>query len=86
MITAYHKTAIVIDYADTNRFTTAIVVLDITGTENGNSPNVVDFYLNPKDRGPEGILFIPAEKSPNGEPLLVVGYEYSKTLAVYSVK
>ncbi|WP_290764156.1 choice-of-anchor I family protein [Fibrobacter sp. UBA4297] len=64
----------------------AIVVLDITGTENGNSPNVVDFYLNPKDRGPEGILFIPAEKSPNGEPLLVVGYEYSKTLAVYSVK
>ena len=64
----------------------AIAVFDITGIENGNTPKIVDFYLNPKDRGPEGILFIPAEKSPNGEPLLVVGYEYSKTLAVYTVR
>ena len=63
-----------------------IAVFDITGIEKGNAPKIVDFYLNPKDRGPEGILFIPAEKSPNGEPLLVVGYEYSKTLVVYTVK
>ena len=66
--------------------TSAVAVFDITGVEKGNAPKIVDFYLNPKDRGPEGILFIPAEKSPNGEPLLVVGYEYSKTLAVYAVK
>jgi len=66
--------------------TSGIAVFDITGVENGNTPKIVDYYLDPKDRGPEGILFIPAEKSPNGEPLLVVGYEYSKTLAVYSVK
>ena len=63
-----------------------VAVLDIAGVENGNTPKIVDYYLNPKDRGPEGILFIPAEKSPNGEPLLIVGFEYSKTLAVYSVK
>ncbi len=66
--------------------TSGVAVLDISGIENGNTPKIVDLYLDPKDRGPEGILFIPAEKSPNGEPLLVVGYEYSKTLAVYSVK
>ena len=64
----------------------AIAVIDITGIENGSTPKIVDFYLNPKDRGPEGILFIPAEKSPNKKPLLVVGYEYSKTLAIYTVK
>jgi hypothetical protein len=63
-----------------------VAVFDIAGVENGNTPKIVDYYLNPKDRGPEGILFIPAEKSPNGEPLLIVGFEYSKTLAVYSVK
>ena len=66
--------------------TSGIAVFDITGIENGSNPNIVDYYLDPNDRGPEGILFIPAEKSPNGEPLLVVGYEYSKTLAVYAVK
>ena len=66
--------------------TSAVAVFDITGVEKGNAPKIVDFYLNPKDRGPEGILFIPAEKSPNGESLLIVGYEYSKTLAVYTVK
>ena len=66
--------------------TSGVAVFDITGIENGSAPKIVGFYMDPKDRGPEGILFIPAEKSPNGEPLLVVGYEYSKTLAVYSVK
>jgi hypothetical protein len=66
--------------------TSGVAVFDITGIESGNAPKLEDFYLDPKDRGPEGILFIPAEKSPNGEPLLVVGYEYSKTLAVYAVK
>ena len=66
--------------------TSGVAVFDLTDVENGKAPKIVDYYLDPKDRGPEGILFIPAAKSPNGEPLLVVGYEYSKTLAVYAVK
>ena len=66
--------------------TSGVAVFDITGIENGSAPKIVDYYLDPKDRGPEGVLFIPAEKSPNGQPLLIVGYEYSKTLAVYTVK
>ena len=34
------------------------------------------------DRGPEGLAFVPAAKSPNGKPLLLVGNEVSGTTAV----
>lgn len=68
--------------------TSGIAVFDITdfGKTSNPSPRLVDYYLDPSDRGPEGVLFIPAEKSPNGTALLVVGYEYSKTLTIYTVK
>lgn len=50
------------------------------------SPHLANYQAKAKDRGPEGILFIPAEESPlSGEPLLVVGYEYSKSLVVYRI-
>lgn len=44
-------------------------------------------YFNPRtaatgDRGPEGVLFIPAAQSPNGKPLLVLGHEVSGTTTV----
>lgn len=61
-----------------------IAVFDIT---NVSAPKLVDYYLDPADRGPEGMLFIDAEKSPiPGQPILVVSYEYSKTLVVYTIK
>lgn len=69
--------------------TSGIAVFDVTevGKSKKPSPKLVDLYLNPKDRGPEGLLFIPADKSPlPGKALLVVGYEYSKTLTVYQIK
>lgn len=54
--------------------------------KNPEKPQLVNIFSNAKDRGPEGILFIPAEESPlSGEPLLVVGYEYSKSLIVYRI-
>jgi hypothetical protein len=37
------------------------------------------------DVSPEGMLFIPARKSPNGKPLLVVSYEVSGTIAVFDI-
>jgi len=64
--------------------TSGIAVFDMTEPE---SPKLVDYYLDPLDRGPEGVLFISAENSPiSGQALLVVGYEYSKTLTIYTVK
>jgi hypothetical protein len=47
-------------------------------------------YLNTRtgttgDLGPEGLVFIPAAGSPNGQPLLVVGNEISGTTAIFQV-
>lgn len=60
-----------------------IAVFDLTDVDH---PKIVDYYMDPRDRGPEGLLFIPAEKSPIPKTaLLIVCYEYSKTLTVYKV-
>lgn len=37
------------------------------------------------DRGPEGVLFVPAAKSPNGKPLVILGHEVSGTTAVLQI-
>src|SRR5690554_459319 len=37
------------------------------------------------DLGPEGLVFVSAEDSPSGKPLLIVGYEVSGTTAVYEI-
>lgn len=51
----------------------------------------VDLEANPEllaqagDLGPEGLVFVAAGDSPNGEPLLIVGNEVSGTTAIYQV-
>ena len=71
-----------------------VLVYDITDPQ---APTRVD-YLNPRedwttedpatvlanvgDLGPEGLAFIPAEQSPSGDPLLLVGNEVSGTTSV----
>ncbi|MBS7391945.1 MAG: alkaline phosphatase, partial [Fibrobacter sp.] len=54
--------------------------------KNPKKPQILDYFTSSTDRGPEGVLFIPAENSPEkGVPFLVVGYEYSTTLSIYRV-
>jgi hypothetical protein len=65
-----------------------VMVYDVT---NPNSPTYVT-YINTRigasggDRGPEGIIFIPAKRSPNKRPLVIVGNESSGTTAVFQVE
>ena len=36
------------------------------------------------DISPEGLKFVPASKSPNSKALLIVGYEFSGSMAVFT--
>ncbi len=38
------------------------------------------------DLGPEGLEFVPAARSPNGKPLLIVGNEVSGTTTIYAIR
>jgi len=51
------------------------------------SLKLVDYFLDPADRGPEGMLFIDEKNSPlEGRAILIVSYEYSKSLVIYTFK
>lgn len=60
-----------------------VMTFDVT---NPAAPSFVQ-YINtwPVDRGPEGLIFIPAVDSPNGYPLLVVSNEISNTVSVFII-
>jgi DNA-binding beta-propeller fold protein YncE len=67
-----------------------IAAYDITDPE---APVFMDYVNNrdfgtPEagDLGPEGVLFIPADQSPNRRPLLVVTSEISNTVTTYSLE
>ncbi|MCB0648724.1 MAG: esterase-like activity of phytase family protein [Saprospiraceae bacterium] len=68
----------------------AIVVYDITDPFN---PKFITYYSNRSypssgtigDIGPEIIKFVPADKSPNGNDLIIVGYEVSGSMAIIQV-
>ncbi len=71
-----------------------IMVYDVT---NASSPHVVQ-YINTRDfsadaeagtagdLAPEGLTFVPASDSPTGQPLLIVGYEVSGSVAIFSIE
>lgn len=74
-----------------------IMVYDVTVP---NKPSFVDYFNSRSDwstedvetvlgtagdLGPEGLKFVPASKSPNGLPLLIVGNEVSGTTSIYDL-
>ncbi len=64
-----------------------IMVYDVTQPR---APQFVH-YTNSRngmdgDRGPEGVLVIPAQDSPDGTPWLVVGHETSGTTVIYRIQ
>ncbi|MBN2816589.1 MAG: choice-of-anchor I family protein [Campylobacterales bacterium] len=63
----------------------AILMYDIS---NPYSPTFVEYLVthDKNDVSPEGMVFIPASKSPNGKNLLVVSYEVSGSTAIYEIK
>lgn len=71
----------------------ALVFLDIT---NPAKPKVIKWeQLLPivesdakvaNKFSPEGIVFIPAEKSPNGAPLVITSYEMSGTISIHQIQ
>ncbi|MEI2414702.1 choice-of-anchor I family protein [Orrella sp. JC864] len=75
-----------------------IMVYDVTDPQ---APVFVDYYnsrvdwstrdtasvaATAGDLGPEGLKFVPASQSPNGQALLIVGNEVSGTTAIYNVE
>lgn len=60
-----------------------IMVYDMSDPAN---PAFVEYLRSDLDISPEGLLFIPAEASPHGRPLLVVTNEVSGTVTIYQIE
>lgn len=93
-ITTYSHNEQVFAYIGLERFG-GVMVYEVTDPE---APVFVsyqldrNFQIDPEDDlegagdlGPEGLLVIPAEDSPSGQPLLVVASEVSGTVTIYSI-
>ncbi|MEO1591297.1 MAG: choice-of-anchor I family protein, partial [Cyanobacteria bacterium J06632_22] len=57
-----------------------VLIYDLSTPTN---PEFVQYARSDEDIAPEGLVFIPAEDSPNGQPLLAIANEESATVAVY---
>ena len=61
-----------------------VVAYDLSDKAGGASVAALA-HNRPVDRGPEGIVFVPAAESPNGMPLLLVTNETTSTVGVWQV-
>ncbi len=58
-----------------------VLVYDLA---NPRQPEFVQYFRSDEDIASEGLTFISAENSPNGQPLLAVANEFSNTIALYT--
>lgn len=59
-----------------------VMIIDL---DDPSAPQIVDWRFDPEHISPEGMAFVPANESPNGQPLLLVAHELSGTVVVYAV-
>ncbi len=59
-----------------------IVVYDLS---NPAQPRFVQYINTPEDMGVEGLIFVGAENSPTGKPLVIATAEVSRTVSVFEV-
>ncbi|MDJ0694604.1 esterase-like activity of phytase family protein [Mastigocoleus sp. MO_188.B34] len=60
-----------------------VLVYDLS---NPTAPKFVQYVRTEGDIAPEGLKFIPASESPNGNPVLAVANEESKTTTLYDIE
>jgi hypothetical protein len=60
-----------------------VMVYDLN---NPRQPAFVQYVRSDGDISPEGVLFIPAERSPTEKPLVVLTHEVSNTVSIYEVR
>ena len=63
--------------------TGGVLVYDLS---NPTTPEFIQYITTEGDIGPEGLKFIAAEDSPNGEPMLAVANEESNTTTLYGIE
>ena len=61
-----------------------IVVFDVTDPQRPTLAGSI--FSAPADLAPEGLAFLPAERSPSGVPLLAVAFEETGTVVIYAVE
>ncbi|AYN66709.1 alkaline phosphatase [Euzebyella marina] len=62
--------------------TGGVLVYDIT---NPTAPEFLNWIFDAQDIAPEGLLVVPAEKSPTKEDLLIITNEVSNTVSIYEI-
>ena len=62
----------------------AVAIFDL---QNPSNPRLVCMHMSARHghTAPEGMTFIPADKTPGGKPILLVAYEHSGTLVAYRI-